>query len=129
MSPLNTGRGQHGCTWHRGSIVVGGGWSSNEDPNYPGQIPTKSVETYSVLDDVWTESVPLRHRRTLFGFTSLNGTLAALGGWEGDFLDTIELFDAESQGWEYAPGYLAQKKSAFAMVETSSFFQDVECTD
>ena len=27
LTPLNLGRGQHACTWFKGSIVAAGGWA------------------------------------------------------------------------------------------------------
>jgi len=128
LSPLNLGRGQHACTWFQGNIVAAGGWSINEDnPDDIGQLPVKSVEIYDVEKDTWTKIEDMRHRRTMFGFSEVNGVLTAIAGWEGLYLDSVERYNMETQVWEYDEEYLTVKKSAFATVHMGDYFKDLEC--
>jgi len=127
IADLNTERGMHACTWHNGKIVVAGGWTPVEDPDFVQQEPSRTVETYSVEDDIWTNMTPMRHRRTQFGLISQNGNLTAFGGFEGQHLDSVEWYNQEADGWEYDHKYLNQKKSAFALAPAGDFFADLEC--
>merc|ERR1711962_1804099 len=102
-------------------------WTPVEDPDFVQQEPSRTVETYSVEDDIWTNMTPMRHRRTQFGLISQNGNLTAFGGFEGQHLDSVEWYNQEADGWEYDHKYLNQKKSAFALAPAGDFFADLEC--
>jgi len=128
LTPLNLGRGQHACTWFKGSIVAAGGWAVNEDnPDDIGQLPVRSVEVYNVETDSWEDMEPMKHRRTMFGFAEINGDLTAIAGWEGLYLDSVEKYEPHLNVWEYDQEFLAVKKSAFATVHMGDYFQDIEC--
>jgi hypothetical protein len=127
---INTPRGLHACAVFNGGVIAAGGWTPDyTDPDYPTQVPTKTDEWYDPVSNTWTESIPMRHRRTEFGLTVMNDTLFAIGGYEGYYVDTIEYLreDNDSEGWSFHSDHLQQGKSAFGFVRISNMLEDPNC--
>lgn len=125
---LNIGRGEHGCAEYLGGVVVAGGWTANNDPNWPGQVVTKTSEWYDPGTNSWTELGTLRAGRTKFALETVNGTLFALGGWEGNYVQSIETLSPDDGGWDYFDQNLDERKAAFAVVKVpEDLLEDTSC--
>ena len=63
---------------------------------------THSVETFSLLENKWSEGTPLMVRRQQLGVGVLDGKVYAVGGSDGSLrLSTVECFDPATQFWTY----------------------------
>lgn len=63
---------------------------------------THSVETFSLLENRWSEGTPLMVRRQQLGVGVLDGKVYAVGGSDGSLrLSTVECFDPTTQFWTY----------------------------
>jgi len=120
LAPLNIGRGMHACAHYNGGVAVAGGWVA---------IPShaaKSSEWYDPVQNIWIETGMMTVKRTKFALEVMNGTLTALGGWNGFYTDAIEVM-ASDGSWEWAGHSLTQQKGAFGVVALNGILDDENC--
>jgi len=118
LATLNVGRGMHACAPYNGGIMVAGGWTDNHDPDFPGQEVTRTTEWYDPAENTWTEMGILRNRRTKFALDVLNGTVFAMGGWEGFYTESIEVLGSDG-AWDWADYSLTQQKAGFGVAHVA----------
>lgn len=76
-----------------GTVYAVGGKESSESI-------TQSVETFSLLENRWSEGHPLMVRRQQLGVGVLDGKVYAVGGSDGSLrLSSVECFDPTTQFW------------------------------
>jgi len=126
LQDMEIGRGQHACAHYNEGVVVAGGWTFNNDPDFPGQEVTRTSAWYDPKNDTWMELDMLRNRRTKFGLSTVNGTLTAIGGWEGFYTESIEQLDPE-EGWDWRDDSLGVQKAAFGVVKVVGLLEDENC--
>jgi len=125
---LNTGRGFHGCSEYLGGIMVAGGWTDNNDPQWPGQEVTRTSEWYNPETNDWTDLSMLAARRTKFAMETINGTLFSIGGWEGTYQRSLETYDEDKQGWQIFGDSISEAKAAFGVVKVpDELLEDTSC--
>jgi len=126
LAQLNIGRGMHACAAYNGGVLVAGGWADNNDPDFPGQEVTRTTEWYDPEENVWVETGILRARRTKFALELLNGTLTAMGGWEGFYSNSVEVLGADGS-WGWTDLTLTQQKASFGVVRLEDQLEDENC--
>jgi len=109
-----------------GGVMIAGGWTANNDPDFPGQEVTRTSEWYDPAENVWVEMGILRNRRTKFALEVLNGTLTAMGGWEGYYTESIEVLGPNG-AWDWADYSLTQQKAGFGVAHVDELVEDENC--
>merc|ERR1712198_13877 len=100
--------------------------SIDNDPDFPGQEVTRTSEWYDPVENVWVEMGILRNRRTKFALEVLNGTLTAVGGWEGYYTESIEILGPDG-AWDWADYSLTQQKAGFGVAHVGELLEDENC--
>merc|ERR1711915_621442 len=131
LGMLNTGRDFSGCTEYNGGIMVGGGWVYNDDPQWPCpcQEVSRTTEWYDPITDSWSQAGLMAAKRSKFAMETINGTLVALGGFDGVYKDTLERYEDGDGGWHaYEDSFLAEPKAAFGVVKIpDNLLEDMSC--
>lgn len=127
LQDMDTGRGQHACAHYEGGVAIGGGWTFNNDPDWPAQEVTRTSAWYNPELDAWTELGTMRNGRTKFALDTVNGSLTAIGGWEGIYTGSIEQLGADG-GWDWREDSLGVQKAAFGVVKVTGILEDENCT-
>lgn len=126
LQDMDIGRGMHSCAHYMGGVAVGGGWTFNNDPLDPGQEVARSASWYDPALDAWTELGIMRNGRTKFALETVNGTLTAIGGWEGFYTESIEQLGADG-AWDWYEESLGIQKAAFGVVKVTGLLEDENC--
>ena len=111
---LNFGRYGHRCTFipNTNKIMVTGGY----DNGYLDSTEILDTEEGSV-----TIASPVNSKRCGhgMGFVTMNGIdrLAAFGGYDGrNYLDSVELYNSQTEKWETSDFKLSKAKSGFSFL-------------
>jgi len=126
LQELDIGRGMHACSHYEGGVVVAGGWTDNNDPDWPGQEVTRTSAWYNPVENTWTDLAIMRNRRTKFALATVNGTLTALAGWEGFYTESVEQLGPD--GWDWADSSLGVQKAGFGVVRVVGLVEDDNCS-
>jgi len=126
LAVLNVGRGMHACAKYNGGVMIAGGWTNNNDPDFPGQEVTRTTEWYDPAENIWVEMGILRNRRTKFALDVVNGTLTAMGGWEGYYTESVEVLGPDG-AWDWADYSLTQQKAGFGVAHVNEMLEDENC--
>jgi len=126
LKHMDIGRGMHACAHYKGGVAVAGGWSTDHDPTSPSEALTKTSAWYDAVDDTWTDLGIMRNGRTKFALETINGTLTAIGGWDGSYSESIEQLGPDG-GWELSEESLGVQKAAFGVVKVTGFLEDENC--
>lgn len=59
-----------------------------------------SVERYDTENQVWDTVAPIKIARSALSLTVLDGKLYAMGGFDGQFLSVVEIYDPTKDHWE-----------------------------
>jgi len=127
LHKMDIGRGMHACAHYQGGVAVAGGWTFNNDPDFPGQEVTRTSAWYDPVQDAWTDLGIMRNRRTKFALEVVNGTLTAIGGWEGFYTESIEQLGPDG-GWDWFEESLGVQKAGFGVVKVTGLLEDENCT-
>merc|ERR1719500_40954 len=106
-------------------LMVEGGWSFNNDPDWPAQEVTRTTAWYDPEENTWTDLGLMRNRRTKFALETVNGSLTAIGGWEGFFTESIEQLG--ETGWDWFESSLGVQKASFGVVKVTGLLEDENC--
>merc|ERR1712133_222072 len=115
LTLMNVGRGMHACSLYNGGVFVAGGWVSDNDDVDPGTKPTNTTEWYDPALNAWVETGMMNYRRTKFALEVVNGTLTALGGWDGEYTASIETMSPDGE-WTWSDNILTQQKAGCGVV-------------
>jgi N-acetylneuraminic acid mutarotase len=61
----------------------------------------KDVECYNPQTDTWTVIPSLNRARSAASVTVMKERLFVLGGFNGQFLDSVEVFDPKINAWNF----------------------------
>lgn len=78
-------------TFYESLLNVAGG--------YDGIFDLSSVERYNSQTNVWYQVSPMKTPRCLVGVAVLNGHLFAIGGCNGQSLETVEIYSPDKNTW------------------------------
>jgi len=126
LTTLNVGRGMHACTLYNGGVLVAGGWVNDNDDVDPGTKPTNTTEWYDPALNAWVETGMMNYRRTKFALEVVNGTLTALGGWDGEYTASIETMTPDGE-WTWSDHILTQQKAGCGVVTLEGVIEDENC--
>ena len=83
------------------------------------------VERYNIDMDEWDEIAPMKEKRYMFGFFSLNGKLYAVGGesynWD-DPQNTVECYDPRKNKWTFKANMHKIKGMCCAVVYNNKIY-------
>nr|CAD7196741.1 unnamed protein product [Timema douglasi] len=69
---------------------------------FPDGSASRSMWRYDPILDVWQEMAPMLIPRSELGLAMLDGSVYAVGGWEGSYrLDCVERYDLDSNSWHF----------------------------
>jgi len=124
LARMPEGRGLHACSYYNGGVIVSGGWVTSDD----GQDISMSVLWYDPEEDEWTIMEKMRRGRSSFALETINGTLTAIGGWNGMYTESIEQMD-QNGVWHYLDHGLGEAKASFGVVKLpDGLLDDANCS-
>ncbi len=91
-------------------IYITGGCNYENDGYY------KTVDVYDVQSGQWSVAKDLNTERTGHGTVELNGRIYAAGGYNGTYLDSIEVYNQETDSWTKLTGKMSSPRADFGMV-------------
>ena len=116
IASLKVGRYGHSCTLFKDQVFITGG--------YDGNTYLFSVEILSLDTMTMKEGNGLQESRGVHGsgLVHLNDKLklAVFGGSNQKYLDSIELFDEETETWKLSKTNLSEKKDVFGYMSVPS---------
>jgi len=112
LARMPEGKGLHACGYYQGGVVVAGGWTASED----GEDISQSVAWYDPQEDSWTMLEPMKRGRSSFALQTINGTLTAIGGWNGMYTESVEQMGQDGK-WRYLDHGLGEAKASFGVVK------------
>ena len=114
VAPMNRKRRWFGAAMFEDRIIVGGGWSISKKHS-------SSTEAYSNTTNEWKMIASLKQKRTGTKFVVCDGSLFALGGYDGEnYLSSVERLDGIDKEWkESAP--MNKARTRFTAVSCGGF--------
>lgn len=68
---------------------------------FDGHDYLKDVEYYDPRSNTWTAIQPLNRARSAACITVMKDRIFVLGGFNGQFLDSVEVFEPRMNGWRF----------------------------
>jgi len=120
ISSMNEKRRQFGCCEYGGRMWVAGGFQGGSKK----KSVLVSVEMYDPHEDVWFEQAPLTEPRYGCTLQKMNDKLLCIGGYNTthDPINTIEVFDFESNQWRRWKTRLKKKRGSHEAVVLEQWF-------
>ena len=113
---LNVGRSSHRCAFipNTNKVLITGGYSD-------GYLDVDSTELLDIEGGSVTMASPMNSNRAGHGIgvVTINGKdrLAVFGGYDGgNYLDSVELYNTETEKWEMTDFKLSEAKSGFSFL-------------
>ena len=112
---LNQGRWLHACTYFEGLIIIAGGFNAGSYISSTEVINANDLTTANINFGSMVQA------RAYHGLTvvQIDGSpkILALGGYaNGNYLDSIEIWDPTSGAWKMTSMKLSEKKREFGLV-------------
>jgi len=124
LDPMPIGRGLHSCGLYQGGMIAAGGWTETQDGW--NEISHTAV-WYDPTSASWVQIENLKKGRTQFALETVNGTMTAIGGFDGIYTESIEQLGPDG-GWEYLGTGLGVEKAAFGVVKLpDGYLDDPNC--
>jgi kelch-like protein 19 len=67
---------------------------------FNGTSQLSSVERFDTEKNVWDEVAPIKIARSALSLTVLDGKLYAMGGYDGQFSNLVEVYNPDENKWE-----------------------------
>jgi len=120
IASMNQKRRQFGCCEYGGRMWVAGGFQGGSKK----KSILISVEMYDPHEDLWMEMPPLSEPRYGCTLQKMNDKLLCIGGYSTthDPINTIEVFDHESNQWRRWKTRLKKKRGSHEAVVCEKWF-------
>ncbi len=122
LASMSEGRAFHSAGVIDGKIYVAGGFELYNSAH-------SSAEVYDPQTNSWTNVAPMSGPRCCQGSTVFNGKLYVLGGAQnysaGEFINSIEIYDTQTDSWSIDPLILNKGRMGLRGVSVNGFFYAV----